>query len=246
MVSGAAVDDALSRARRLPSLRVGLHLVLVDGRPALPPVSIPDLVDADGRLRRDLTRFGRKIFLSTHARRQLAAEIEAQFEAFRATGLTLDHVNAHHHFHVHPTVSNLVVDIGKRYGMRAVRVPREPVRLLARIDPKAHPRRDFIAAPWTALLAKRVLRQGFTAPDRTFGRAWSGAMIESRISSILQNLPDGLTEIYCHPATRGGFAGAAPGYRYVDELAGLTAPGVRASLQRSGAATRGFADFARG
>ena len=246
MVCGAAVDDALERARRLPSLRVGLHLVLVDGRPALPPVSIPDLVDADGLLPRDLTRFGRKIFLSTRARRQLAAEIEAQFEAFRATGLTLDHVNAHHHFLVHPTVSALVVDIGKRYGMRAVRVPREPVRLLARIDPTVRPQRDLLAAPWTALLAKRVRRHGFTAPDWTFGRAWSGAMIEPRIASILQNLPDGLSEIYCHPATHSGFGGAASGYRYVDELSALTAPGIQALLRQSGAATGGFGDFVRG
>ena len=33
MMSGAAVADALARARRLPRLRVGLHLVLVDGAP---------------------------------------------------------------------------------------------------------------------------------------------------------------------------------------------------------------------
>ena len=36
MMSGAAVGDAVARARRLPALRVGLHLVLVDGAPVLP------------------------------------------------------------------------------------------------------------------------------------------------------------------------------------------------------------------
>ncbi|HWI86985.1 MAG TPA: ChbG/HpnK family deacetylase, partial [Sphingomonas sp.] len=37
MVSGAAAADAVTRARRLPKLGVGLHVVLVDGRPILPP-----------------------------------------------------------------------------------------------------------------------------------------------------------------------------------------------------------------
>ncbi len=36
MVSGDAAADAVERARRLPKLGVGLHIVLVEGRPALP------------------------------------------------------------------------------------------------------------------------------------------------------------------------------------------------------------------
>ena len=41
-------------------------------------------------------------------RAQLRAEIEAQFAAFEATGLALDHVNAHKHFHLHPTIAGLL------------------------------------------------------------------------------------------------------------------------------------------
>ena len=33
MVGGEAADDAVERARRLPGLGVGLHVVLADGRP---------------------------------------------------------------------------------------------------------------------------------------------------------------------------------------------------------------------
>ena len=123
MVAGPAAEDAVARARRLPSLRVGLHLVLVDGMPVLPPERIPDLVDGDGRLRNDLARAGLEIFLRPRARAQVAAEIEAQFAAYRATGLPLDHVNAHHHFHLHPTVCSQMLRIGRRYGMSAARAP---------------------------------------------------------------------------------------------------------------------------
>jgi hypothetical protein len=84
-----------------------------------------------------------------------------------------------------------------------------------------------------------------TSPDRVFGLAWSGAMTEQRIAGVLRYLPDGLTEIYSHPATAAGFAGAANGYRYADELAALTAPGIKDLLRATDARSGGFADFAR-
>jgi hopanoid biosynthesis associated protein HpnK len=244
MVGGAAVDDAVARARRLPSLRVGLHLVLVDGPPVLPPERIPDLVDSHGQLRSDLATTGVSIFLKPGVRAQLAAEIEAQFRAYRATGLPLDHVNAHHHYHLHPTVCTHMLDIGRRYGMRAVRVPWEAPRILDRIEPRRGRPYAWLAAPWIALLRRRVRGRGMTAPDRVFGLTWSGAMNEQRIGGVLQHLTDGLTEIYAHPATADSFAGAASGYRYRDELAALMAPDIKRLAQATGARAGGYLDFA--
>ncbi len=244
MVGGIAARDAIARARRLPSLRVGLHLVLVDGPSVLPPERIPDLVDAQGRLRSDLVRMGVAIFSRPSVRKQLAAEIDAQFRAYRATGLVLDHVNAHHHYHLHPTVCAQMLDIGKRYGMRAVRVPWEPPGILARIESPGSGHDKWVAASWAALLRRRLRRHGVMAPDRVFGLTWSGAMTSQRIGGILQNLPDGLTEIYAHPATADSFAGAASGCHYREELAALTAPDIKELLQATGAKAGGFLDFA--
>ena len=134
MVSAAAAADGIARARRFPTLRVGLHLVLVDGRPTLPPKRVPDLVDASGHLRKDLARLGLDICARPSVRAQLRTEIEAQFRAYQETGLALDHVNAHRHFHLHPVVANEIISIGQHYGMRGLRVPREPVAVLERIE----------------------------------------------------------------------------------------------------------------
>jgi chitin disaccharide deacetylase len=243
MVGGTAFDDAVACARRLPSLRVGLHLVLVDGRPLMPPERIPDLVDEQGRLRTDMFRMGRDIFLRSGIRRQLAAEIEAQFAAYQATGLLLDHVNTHHHFHLHPTVAGQILAIGPRYGMCALRVPREPAKLLNRIEPSGRRRRDWLVAPWIAHLKKRVHRRGLRAADQVLGLAWSGAMIESRVAGILRHLPEGVTEIYSHPAISSAFAGSTSSYRYADELAALVAPGVVALARATGARLGGFSDL---
>jgi len=49
MVAAPEAADAVQRARRLPGLRVGLHLVLVDGAAVLPPGDIAGLVAPDGR-----------------------------------------------------------------------------------------------------------------------------------------------------------------------------------------------------
>jgi len=245
MVGGDAAKEAVALAHRLPGLRVGLHLVLVDGTPTLAPERIPDLVDGRGRLRKDLTRTGVDIFLRPGVRAQLGAEIEAQFAAFRATGLKLDHVNAHHHFHLHPAVCSKVLDVGRRYGMAALRVPREPSGIVRSDHSAGRPGRSDSVTPWVALLDKRCRRRGLTVADQVFGLAWSGAMTEERITQLLQVLPDGLTEIYCHPATSGAFLGAAAGYRYADELAALTSAAARILASSRDIRVGGYADFAR-
>src|SRR5262249_58180879 len=79
MVGAPAVTDAVERARRLPSLGVGLHLTLVDGYPVLPPRQIPDLVGADGRFSRHVVRFGIALFFLPKIQRQVEAGIETQF-----------------------------------------------------------------------------------------------------------------------------------------------------------------------
>jgi chitin disaccharide deacetylase len=244
MVGAPAAADAVARARRLPSLRVGLHLVLVDGSAVLQPENLPDLVDAKGCFRIDMVKTAIDIFFRPALRRQVAAEITAQFEAFMRTGLRLDHVNAHKHFHLHPTLAAQILEIGRRYGIRAIRVPVEPVHILARVEPNISRPRAMLTAPWAALLKAQARRHGLVVPDNVFGLTWSGAMIEPRLAGLLLHLPDGMTEIYAHPATSGAFEGAASNYRYADELAALTSPAVLAAARASGARLGGFADFA--
>ncbi len=243
MVGAPAAADAVARARALPRLRVGLHLVLVEGRPILPAAQVSMLVDGRGRFREDMARAGATMFFSPKARRQLAAEIAAQFAAFAATGLALDHVNAHKHFHLHPTIAGLILRIGGRHGMRAARLPREPRRVLARIEPASPPAPQPVVEAVTALARRRFARAGIRTPDQVFGLAWSGAMTARRLEGLIATLPPGLSEIYLHPATQAVFEGSAPGYRYADELAALTDPGVMRAAARPDLRLGGFADL---
>jgi hopanoid biosynthesis associated protein HpnK len=242
MVSGDAAADAVARAKALPKLGVGLHLVLVEGRPALPPEQVPDLVDTTGHFRTDMVRAGITMFAKPAARRQLLAEVEAQFAAFAATGLTLDHVNAHKHFHLHPTIASAILMTGKRYGMKSVRAPVEPRDVLEKIEPGTGG--VDIARLWALLVRRRMRAAGMVVPDQVFGLAWSGALTATRLHALIDNLPDGLTEIYAHPATDDYYPGHAPDYRYRAELAALIDPLSREAVLRKSIERGCFADFA--
>lgn len=226
MVAAPAVVDAVARARRLPNLAVGLHLALVDATSALPAADLPDLVSPDGRFSDRQALAGFSYFFRPRVRRQLAAEIRAQFRAFAATGLVLDHVDAHKHMHIHPTVGRMIIEIGAEFGLRALRWPVEPGGGFG----------DALLTPWTGLLRRRAGRAGLVTADRVYGIRWSGAMTEERVLAVLDDLPDGVSELYGHPATAStpGLAATMPTYRHADELAVLLSPVVREAVRARG------------
>ncbi len=242
MVSAPATADAVRRARLMPSLRVGLHVVLVEGRPTLPPSAIPLLVDEHGAFRSDMVSLGCLLAWSAPARRQLAAEITAQFDRFCATGLVLDHCNAHKHFHLHPVVAEHLLTIGARFGLKAIRVPVEDRRVLSAIEPAFRRVLPSLTGLFAVLLRRRVRAAGLQGADRVFGLEWSGQMTKDRLLKLIENLPAGVSEVYLHPAT-GSHGGHAPGYRYRDELDALIDPEVLAACRSRFIMRGGFGDF---
>ncbi|PQO99993.1 hypothetical protein C5614_08040 [Massilia phosphatilytica] len=241
MVGAPAARDAIARAHAAPGLRVGLHLVLADGASVLPARLIPDLVDATGRFGTRMARDGVRFFCLPRVRRQLALEIRAQFEAFVATGLPLDHVNAHKHFHLHPTVLSLILGIGREFGLQSLRLPRET-------GPPGSSSAWWLR-PWLALLETRLDAAGIAHNDYVTGIRQSGRFDEAALLDALCNLPtSGIGELYLHPALASGMAIAPSmrGYRHADEFAALVSPHVRAvcgALRAQGWRFGGFADL---
>ncbi len=237
MVGAAAADDAVRRARRLPSLRVGLHLVTVRGLATLAQRDIPQLVDRQGRFSDDLLRAGVRYFFCPGLRRQLEAEIRAQFEAFCRTGLALDHVNAHNHMHLHPTLLSLILKVGADYGLAAVRIPYEPA-----LQPwlwRQWRRRlgnGVFLAPWIALMKKRLAGANVFFNQRVFGMNDHGDMNEARVLYILAHMPNGVTEIYFHPSCAHEDAGRR-------EFEALTSPAVAKALYAFGIQKTSFTDL---
>jgi chitin disaccharide deacetylase len=232
MVSGPAAYDAITRARRLPNLRVGLHIVLADGLATSPASDIPLLVDRRGRFDDRMVLNGFRFFFLPEVRAQLAKEIRAQFEAFAATGLTLDHVNAHKHFHFHPTVLALIIEIGAAFGMRAMRLPREV-------------NGSLFLAPWAAWMKMQLDRAGIAHNDWVAGISATGGMDEATMLALLKHPRRGVLEVYSHPAVGDDapITSSMHGYRHADELAALCSPRVAQAIAATGAMHGAFADI---
>jgi hopanoid biosynthesis associated protein HpnK len=222
MVAGPAAGDAVRRALAMPSLRVGLHLVVIEGQAVSRPSDIPNLVDETGQFPSDQARLGVRYFVQPEVRRQLAREIRAQFAAFAATGLVLDHANAHKHMHLHPTVGRMMIEIGGEFGLHTIRIPAEPPATLAEVGTRTG-LGDRTLYAWTKLLRQQVRAAGMSANDHCFGLAWSGHMTRERVRRLLDHLPDGVSEIYFHPATERDalLKRLMPDYEHEAELAAL-------------------------
>ncbi|MBU6448590.1 MAG: hopanoid biosynthesis-associated protein HpnK [Rhodospirillales bacterium] len=222
MVAAPAAADAVRRAKMLPGLKVGLHLVLVDGDSMLGHARLPHITGPDGRFSANQAALGVRYFFSLAARRQLRAEIEAQFAAFAATGLELHHADAHKHFLLHPTIARMMIEVGRKYGLKRLRVPAEPPEVMAALGERVSLGERALYG-WTKLL--RWQARGLELPDQVFGIKWSGHMTRERIARLLEHLPEGRTEIYTHPATRRDEAllKLMPGYEHVVEFEALLA-----------------------
>ncbi|MBV8172701.1 MAG: hopanoid biosynthesis-associated protein HpnK [Candidatus Eremiobacteraeota bacterium] len=239
MVGAPEVADAVARAKSMPRLRVGLHVVLVNGRPVLPASDVPDLVGPDGDFTTHLVAAGFNYFFHQRARRQLEAEIRAQFAAFAATGLPLEHVDAHNHMHVHPTIFGMLLRAGKQYGAPPIRIPHEPMMAswrARRSDLAGRFGNDALLAPFFSIMRARARRAGVAYNDYVLGMDDTGNMTSEVVLSLLHELPPGDGEMYFHPSTEG--LGAR-------ELATLIDPAFAQALRDRGVERIAFGDLHR-
>lgn len=246
MVGAPAAADAVWRARRLPRLRVGLHLVLADGRAILPPHLLSGIADAAGHMDGEMVYKSVRVFALAGVRRQFEAEIRAQFRAFIGTGLALDHVNVHKHFHLHPTLLGMILRVGREFGMPAIRVPDEPLWCANRAGTRAARASAILLKPWVALMKRQIRAAGIFHNDAVFGLSATGGVDEAILLTMLERLPLGVSEVYLHPATKRDhpLTDAMREYRHSDELASLMSPRVRAAMMALNIRTGGFGDAA--
>lgn len=245
MVTGAAWRDAVELAHRHPTLSVGLHVTLVQGKSVLPPHLLSSITDFGGNFPTDATLAGLRYFFSRRAREQVYEECRAQIERFLATGLALTHIDGHVNIHMHPVVCDAVIALMREYDIPAMRVTNEAVSLALAFDGRQRVRklREAFIFSQLARRAKHKLRAARRAfPDALFGLHQSGQVDERYLLYLLPQLPPGITELYCHPAvfpcpevTRW-----TPTYRRADELAALTSQNVRRAIDTLGIALMSY------
>jgi hopanoid biosynthesis associated protein HpnK len=203
MVNEPACDEAVKIAKENPKLGVGLHITLLMGHSALPPGKIPGLVNNRGEFSDSPVSTGMKYFFNSGLREQLRAEIRAQFEKFRATGLPLDHVNGHLHFHLHPAVFKILMEESDTLGISHLRLTRDCFSRSRRTSHGHLLYRISHAAIFEMLSsrARRPLEQKkIRHAQITFGLLQNARVDEEYILKLLPELPPGDSELYSHPS----------------------------------------------
>ncbi|MBV9404427.1 MAG: ChbG/HpnK family deacetylase [Acidobacteriaceae bacterium] len=220
MANGTAFEDAVHLARETPSLDIGCHLVLVQGRSVNTgqplPQTISQLLIALGRNKIDVH-----------------SELRAQIEKIFAAGLRPTHLDTHKHAHIVPAVFRVVVRLAHEFGIPYVRLPldetvpfgRVPCRLAGRLY------RRFASAQNTRMT------------DHFLGFRLTGSLTVDTFRQALLSLPNGNTEFMCHP----GFVSTElqrAATRLKDsrgrELEALTAPGIREWIAAQNICLTGF------
>lgn len=191
MVNEACAEEAVRIAQRNPALCVGLHLTLCDGQ----ATSVSRLTDAAGQFASSPARCGVRYAFVRSLAEPLAHEIRAQFSRFRSFGLPPTYWDGHAHLHLNPIVLGLTIPVACENRFRATRVVREP-------GPPA-------VLPWVFQSLSRVAvpalqRYGIAFSDHVFGLRHTGRMTTETITRILQNLPEGVSELYFHPGAEAG------------------------------------------
>lgn len=112
IMNGFAVEEAVHLANKYPSLKVGVHLTCTFGRPLNEKVAF-ELTNESGNFK--FTSI--ESTLTTNEARQIKKEWETQIEAFKKTGLELDHIDSHHHVHGWLDLKDVILELGHQYNV---------------------------------------------------------------------------------------------------------------------------------
>jgi predicted glycoside hydrolase/deacetylase ChbG (UPF0249 family) len=230
---GPDFPRAVELLRDRPSLTVGVHLVLVGGRPLSLAVEVRSLVTRDGVFLPGFRAFLRRYYAGRIHLDEVERELRRQIEGLLGAGLAVRHANGHQHLHVLPRVHEVVLRLAEEYGIGFVRTPidRRPRRVPL-------PRR--LAVLGLACLARGAHRRAQHHPrvragDGTIGIAEAGHLTVGRITELLP-LVEGLTELVCHPGIdERAIAAEFPwGYEWETETRTLCDPALRGAVREAG------------
>jgi hopanoid biosynthesis associated protein HpnK len=208
LANGAAFDSGLTLARSTPGLGVGVHLNLTDGAPVAPRELVASLLNEAAEF-----EGGPEALLLRIAKRDVALieveqEWDAQIEKVREAGIQPTHLDGHKHVHMLPGLLEIALRLAKRHNIGAMRVAHEASSLRAALSAgdELHATvvlKQGVQARGLKLLARdareQAERAGISTADYFCGIAQTGEMTKEGVARLLRSLPDGTTELMCHP-----------------------------------------------
>jgi len=242
MANGPAFAEAAQLAKTVPTLSIGCHVVLIDGRPVLSAEQVPSLTNA-GHFRNGMMTFAARAIAGSIDADEITAEATAQIRKIQAAGIAVSHIDTHKHTHLFPKILRPLLRAAAACGIQALRNPfgpRLPLRssdLMARPGLWARAAQLRFLGRFAGKFREAVDRDGFVTPDGTLGILVTGALDETLFHAIARSIPQGTWEFVCHPGYNDGdLQGAETRLRESreTELRVLTLPAARELLLREG------------
>lgn len=208
MANGTAFDSAVAASLAAPNLGVGVHLNLTQGRPVRPASRVPSLVNSEGCFCPSPGIVAWRILTRKITAKDVENEFRSQIEKIASAGIRITHLDSHKHVHLLPPILRVVLKLAREYGIGCVRCPLEPAS--SAMGPfqsgrKGRPRmakQYLLGRVLSALAARQVpkaARAGVCQPDHFYGLSQTGFLDAAILEQILRLLPDGTSEIMCHP-----------------------------------------------
>lgn len=247
MANMLGFDDAVELAKKNPSLGVGLHFNITQGRPVAEPSRIRSLLNSHGEFLGTSTRLAQRAMIGRLGKEEVAIELRAQIERILSRGLHLTHVDSHKHAHALPQIFEVVVETINQYGIGAVRLPRDRARFNGSSLKVA---KQSTLAFGLSLLCRtntgKLRNSGVVTSDGFIGVAQTGFWTKQWLMSVIANLPEGVTELMCHPGYDDGELGNVKTRLLesrVNELQLLTDSDVARKLKEQGIRLINYSDL---
>jgi chitin disaccharide deacetylase len=234
MAGGSAFKHAIRLAKQYPKLGVGVHLTLVGASPVA-RADVHTLLTQDGTFFPTYREFVQKYILGLISKEHIEYELRCQMQKVAGSGILITHVDSHQHLHVLPGMAEIVGRIAQDFKVHKVRIPAEPLcflgpgkfslqRLCART----------VLSGCSRLAEHYYARQGFCYPRHFYGMLAGGAMSQAVIQHLIENLPDGVSEIMVHPGknTKALDQVFAWGYHWQEEMEVLKSKEVLDSIRK--------------
>jgi len=241
MATASAFGDAVARVRENPQMDVGCHLVLIGGKSVTPADEIPSLVNKIGDLPRTLFELVGRLSSGLIQSEDIEREFRSQVERVIEAGITPSHLDSHKHTHAHPIVMEAMFRVAREFGIKRVRKPFEDSQIASKVPEAsgALTQRFLVSVAGMAAPAfRRGLKSyGLRAPEHFFGVTLTGHMCPAALRRLIEQLPQGTSEIMCHPgicdAELEGSSTRLKQHRQV-ELDALLNAEVGAAIEASG------------
>jgi hopanoid biosynthesis associated protein HpnK len=228
LANGSAFAEAVELARENPRLGVGVHLNLSDGAPVAGREAVPSLVSPAGEFAEGPENLLLKIAMRGLAPGEVEKEWEGQICKARDAGVPVTHLDGHKHVHMLPGLFEIALRLAKRHRIGAIRVSHEASYLRTALSAGRELRasavlKQGVQARGLKLLVRdardKAERAGIATADYFCGIAQTGNLTKEGLARLLRSLPEGTTELMCHPG-------------YVDEQLRATATRLQGSREK--------------